>query len=144
MSQAHCFLAMELALTAEAKACPPGVPVLTLESLHEASAILAGRDPDLGRVVAAIGPPPLWEREPGFATLVYIILEQQVSLASARAAYNRLSAAINPISPANFLFLDDETLKAYWFQPAENGLRAYSGPGSPRWAAQPGTAGGAG
>jgi DNA-3-methyladenine glycosylase II len=89
--------------------------VLTLASLHEASVILAERDPDIGRVVAAIGPPPLWAREPGFATLVYIILEQQVSLASARAAYNRLSAAINPISPQNFLLLDDETLKRIGF-----------------------------
>jgi DNA-3-methyladenine glycosylase II len=86
-----------------------------LEALHEAAAYLAGRDADLARVVEAFGPPPLWAREPGFGTLVYIILEQQVSLASARAAYQRLSAAISPLSPENFLTLEDETLKAIGF-----------------------------
>jgi DNA-3-methyladenine glycosylase II len=89
--------------------------VLTLETLHEAAAILAARDADLARVVDAFGHPPMWAREPGFGTLVYIILEQQVSLASARAAYLRLSAAISPLSPQNFLTLDDSALKAIGF-----------------------------
>lgn len=89
--------------------------MLTEEALREASAILAARDPDLARVMETLGPPPLWAREPGFATLVYIILEQQVSLASARAAYNRLAAAIAPISPQNLLTLSDEELKAIGF-----------------------------
>ena len=48
-----------------------------------AVAELAARDPDLAGIVARYGPPPLWDREPGFATLLHIILEQQVSLASA-------------------------------------------------------------
>ena len=43
---------------------------------------LAGCDPDLGAVITAHGPPPMWSREPGFATLIHIILEQQVSLAA--------------------------------------------------------------
>jgi DNA-3-methyladenine glycosylase II len=89
--------------------------VLTLEILHETVPILAKRDADLARVVDAFGPPPLWAREPGFGTLVYIILEQQVSLASARAAYLRLSAAISPLSPENFLTLNDITLKEIGF-----------------------------
>ncbi|MBE0699239.1 MAG: DNA-3-methyladenine glycosylase 2 family protein [Anaerolineaceae bacterium] len=89
--------------------------MLNLETLHETAAVLAGRDADLARVVDAFGPPPLWAREPGFGTLVYIILEQQVSLASAKAAYLRLSAAIDPLSPDNFLTLDDSTLKAIGF-----------------------------
>ena len=42
--------------------------------------------------MARNGPPPLWQRAQGFPTLVHIILEQQVSLASARAAYERLCA----------------------------------------------------
>ena len=68
---------------------------------------LADRDEHLAGVVKAYGHPPLWVREPGFPTLVYIILEQQVSLASARAAFRRLKAAVNPLTPARFLKLTD-------------------------------------
>ena len=45
---------------------------------------LARRDSRLAHLLARHGPPPLWSRPPGFATLLRIILEQQVSLASAR------------------------------------------------------------
>ncbi|MBD3853138.1 MAG: DNA-3-methyladenine glycosylase 2 family protein, partial [Acidobacteria bacterium] len=62
-----------------------------------------------------IGPPPLWNREPGFPTLIHIILEQQVSLASARAAFDKLSDAIAPLDPESFLTLDDADLKAIGF-----------------------------
>ena len=73
---------------------------------------LGQRDPDLAQITARLGPPPLWPREPGFATLIQIILEQQVSLASARAAFQRLLAAADPLTPERFLQLDDDTLKA--------------------------------
>jgi len=59
--------------------------------------------------------PPLWPREPGFATLLHIILEQQVSLASAKSAFDRLCAAIGPPMPRTFLTLDDAQLKAIGF-----------------------------
>lgn len=68
---------------------------------------LATQDEDLAAVVKTYGQPPLWVREPGFPTLVYIILEQQVSLASARAAFGRLKAAANPLTPRRFLRLTD-------------------------------------
>ncbi len=90
-------------------------PVLTVETLQASARLLARGDPDLARIVESIGPPPLWAREPGFATLVYIILEQQVSLASARAAFRRLSEAVSPLTPAAFLTLDDAQLKAIGF-----------------------------
>jgi len=76
---------------------------------------LAQRDEDLAAVVAQFGPPPLWGRQPGFGTLVWMILEQQVSLASARAAYDRLGAAVGEITPASVLQLDDATLRAIGF-----------------------------
>jgi DNA-3-methyladenine glycosylase II len=76
---------------------------------------LAERDADLARIASTYGPPPLWEREPGFHTLIHIILEQQVSLASAQAAYNRLEEAIQPLAPQNFLLLTDEELKRIGF-----------------------------
>lgn len=41
----------------------------------------------------------MWGRRPGFATLVRIILEQQVSLAAARTVYRRLHARLGSITP---------------------------------------------
>jgi DNA-3-methyladenine glycosylase II len=76
---------------------------------------LVRRDADLAGVVHTYGRPPLWVREPGFPTLVYIILEQQVSLASARAAYERLQAATKPLTPRRFLRLSDAELKRIGF-----------------------------
>jgi len=71
---------------------------------------LANRDPHLAEVVQKYGPPPLWVREPGFSTLVYIILEQQVSLASAKAAFDRLNAAVRTLTPRCFRKLTDAEL----------------------------------
>jgi DNA-3-methyladenine glycosylase II len=71
---------------------------------------LAARDPDLAGIVARHGPPPLWDREPGFATLIHTILEQQVSLASAQSAFDRLVAAASPLTPSRFLELTDAEL----------------------------------
>jgi DNA-3-methyladenine glycosylase II len=76
---------------------------------------LAQRDADLAAIVARFGLPPLWAREPGFPTLVLMILEQQVSLASARAAYNKLEGATGKIEPASVLQLDDATLRMIGF-----------------------------
>jgi DNA-3-methyladenine glycosylase II len=89
--------------------------IVTVENLSQSAYLLAERDPDLSRIVHRIGPPPLWARKPGFATLVHIILEQQVSLASAKSAFNRLRAAIPAMTPDRFLTLDDTTLKAIGF-----------------------------
>lgn len=77
--------------------------------------ILRGRDADLARILENFGPPPLWAREPGFPTLVHMILEQQVSLASARAAYDRLLERVTPLTPAGFLQLDATELRTIGF-----------------------------
>jgi len=77
-----------------------------VDGVHE----LARRDADLAEVVRIYGQPILWVREPGFPTLVYIILEQQVSLASAKAAFDRLNAVVKPLTPAGFLKLNDAEL----------------------------------
>jgi DNA-3-methyladenine glycosylase II len=76
---------------------------------------LAARDPDLARILTDLGPPPMWAREPGFPTLIHIILEQQVSLASARAAFYRLLVVASPLTPHSFLGLDNDQLKAIGF-----------------------------
>jgi DNA-3-methyladenine glycosylase II len=69
----------------------PAPPRLTRGSLTTAVAYLTRRDRGLAQIVRRHGVPPLWARPPGFATLVRIILEQQVSLASARAVYGRVA-----------------------------------------------------
>lgn len=88
---------------------------LTRSSLAAAVAELAGRDRDLAGIVTRFGPPPLWDRAPGFGTLLHIVLEQQVSLASARAAFDRLTTAADPLTPARFLAFSDAELLAIGF-----------------------------
>jgi DNA-3-methyladenine glycosylase II len=87
-------------------------PILQLDTagLQHACDKLARSDARLGAIVQRFGYPPLWDRKPGFATLVHIILEQQVSLASALAALNKLKALTGPLTPARFLALDDAQL----------------------------------
>jgi DNA-3-methyladenine glycosylase II len=88
---------------------------LTVASLATAVDELAAHDAHLAGIVARFGPPPLWDREPGFATLLHIVLEQQVSLASAAAAFDRLRAAVDPLTPRGFLRLTDSELLAIGF-----------------------------
>ncbi len=88
---------------------------LTEETFAYGLNFLASRDPDLAEIFHTFGTPPFWVREPGFATLIQIILEQQVSLASAKAVYTRLQAAISPITPELFLQLDDAEIKRIGF-----------------------------
>jgi DNA-3-methyladenine glycosylase II len=88
---------------------------LNKRTLAQAVYRLAGLDPDLAKIAAALGPPPLWERQPGFQTLIHIILEQQVSLSSARAAFDRLLAVTTPLTPERFLLLNDAELKSVGF-----------------------------
>ncbi len=88
---------------------------LTDKSLKEGLSFLSRADADLARVLEKFGAPPLWEREQGFGTLVLIILEQQVSLASAKAAYDRLLTIASPLTPERFLEIDDVALKAAGF-----------------------------
>ncbi len=84
---------------------------LTQKSLALAARELAARDEMLAGIHAAYGDPPLWRRDTGFQTLVHIILEQQVSLKSAKAMLVRLEAAIQPFTPLRFLELGDSYLR---------------------------------
>jgi len=72
--------------------------------------------PAFARAIAAGGPlPSLAVREPGFGTLLKIILEQQVSVASALAMWRKLEAACDPLEPHAFLALGDEAIRACGF-----------------------------
>ncbi len=88
---------------------------LSETNLRDAAHWLAERDDALARVLDCYGYPPLWYREPGFSTLIHMILEQQVSLASANAAFQRLSAHLGVVSPENLLQLDDDSLRQIGF-----------------------------
>ncbi len=76
---------------------------------------LTKSDPHLRVVVDRYGPPPLWGRDPGFPSLLKIILEQQVSLASAQATYDKLLTRVNLLTPEGLLLLSDEELRAAGF-----------------------------
>ena len=88
---------------------------LTRASIARGVRALSESDADLARIARAYGLPPLWERDEGFATLVLTILEQQVSLASALAAFERLRAAASVVTPESFLVFDDAQLRAFGF-----------------------------
>ncbi len=85
---------------------------LTRQTLAAAAAVLAARDPRLAFILGRYGPPPMWGRRPGFQTLVRIILEQQVSLLSARSMFERLQSRIQPFTPERFIELGDEYLRS--------------------------------
>ena len=85
---------------------------LTQKTLALAARDLAARDKMLAGILADHGDPPLWRRATGFPTLVHIILEQQVSLKSAKSMLIRIEAAIQPFTPSRFLELGDSYLRS--------------------------------
>jgi DNA-3-methyladenine glycosylase II len=89
-----------------------GIRSLTRDSLLQGVAELCGRDADLAGVVDRFDAPPLWARKPGYATLVRIILEQQVSLSSATATYERLCTALGSVTAQRVAQLKVADLRA--------------------------------
>ncbi|MFK7828282.1 MAG: DNA-3-methyladenine glycosylase [Congregibacter sp.] len=89
-----------------------GRRALTPASLNEAVEILAQRDADLAAIVRRCGAPTFWSRPPGFASLVYIIFEQQVSLASAKATFEKVLAQLSELTPTAYLQLSDKSLRS--------------------------------
>ncbi len=88
---------------------------LNEEKLVAACLTLAKQDEDLANIFQRFGKPPLWAREPGFATLVHIILEQQVSLASAKSAFDKLKEKLEEITPESVLSLSEAEMKQAYF-----------------------------
>ena len=88
---------------------------LDKKTLADGVRYLCQRDADIDAVVRRLGPPPLWLSGNDFSNLLLIILEQQVSLASARATFARLKAKMGNIEPAPFLLLADDELRAVGF-----------------------------
>lgn len=88
---------------------------LNTRSLAKACGELARDHSEFAVIYELYGTPPLWDREPGFSTLLKIILEQQVSLASAKACFDKLETHLGDVSPESLLSLDDATLKTIGF-----------------------------
>lgn len=96
------------------KASHPAVASIRCEdTLAEALAVLRARDPALiERVLSVTGPPPLRLRPPDLAGLAWIVVSQQVSVASANAIYARVIARFPGFDPIHILAASDEDLRA--------------------------------
>jgi DNA-3-methyladenine glycosylase II len=90
-------------------------PALNNKLLKVGINYLTTLDKDLASIINNFGHPRISYRKPGFSTLLYIILEQQVSLASAAATFNKLSDATSDLNPINFLKFNDQELKNFGF-----------------------------
>jgi DNA-3-methyladenine glycosylase II len=84
-------------------------------NFHSACGTLARKDKDLAIVIEQYGYPPMWTRPNSFETLVHFILEQQVSLASALAALEKLRERTRLITPERVLQLNDGELRECYF-----------------------------
>lgn len=91
------------------------VSTLNDDSIAAAVQELIKTDEHLRDIYLQYGNPPLWAREASFKTLLHIILEQQVSLASAKATLDKLIAEIGEVTPERFLALDDVKLRELTF-----------------------------
>jgi DNA-3-methyladenine glycosylase II len=97
----------------------------TQSNYHAICDELALADADLAAIIKTYGYPPFWSRPNTFETLVHIILEQQVSLASALSALNKLKERIQEITPARILLLTDEEMKACYCSRQKTGYIKY-------------------
>ncbi|KQM78643.1 3-methyladenine DNA glycosylase [Pedobacter sp. Leaf216] len=84
-------------------------------NFHQLCDLTANRDADLQAILDQYGYPPFWSRANTFESLVHIILEQQVSLASALATLNKLKEKIGEPTPAKLLLLTDPELRDCYF-----------------------------
>ncbi len=76
---------------------------------------LAAKDETLKAIIEEYGYPPIWTRPASFQTLVLTILEQQISLAAAYAAFKKLKEKIGRVTPEKILILSDEEMRACYF-----------------------------
>lgn len=84
--------------------------------MSPAVAHLIAVDPHLAAVHDRLGPPPLWKRPATLATLVRIILEQQVSLASAKSTFDKFTSACGGrVMATEILRLGDDRLRDLGF-----------------------------
>ncbi|MBM9579000.1 DNA-3-methyladenine glycosylase 2 family protein [Leptospira sp. 201903070] len=85
------------------------------EEFHSICDRLFRIDSDLHSIFLKYGYPPFWSRRPNFETLIHIIIEQQVSLASAKAALDKLKKRIGKVTAKKILTLSDSEFKECYF-----------------------------
>lgn len=84
-------------------------------NFHRLCDQLAKKDVSIKHIIEQYGYPPIWSRKASFETLIHIVLEQQVSLASAKAALLKLKEKIGLVTPRKLLLLSDAEFKACYF-----------------------------
>jgi DNA-3-methyladenine glycosylase II len=88
---------------------------LDVDSLDADVEALAADYELFDRLLLRNGSPPLWRRQATFQTIVRLVLEQQVSLASANAAYAKLEQRLGAVDPESFLASTDLDLRTDGF-----------------------------
>ncbi|MEJ7847950.1 MAG: hypothetical protein WKF92_07690 [Pyrinomonadaceae bacterium] len=94
-------------------------------TLEQTCCELSKQDDQLAFIHQTYGTPPLWDRPQGFASLLQIILEQQVSLASAKACFDKLALRLGGVTPESLLTLDDAELKTAGFSRQKTSYARY-------------------
>ena len=95
--------------------------IASVDELYTLCDRLTAQDTDLAGIIREHGYPPYWDRPNSFETLVHIILEQQVSLASARAALEKLRSRLGVITPENFLQINDDEFTGLYISRQKKG-----------------------
>ena len=99
----------------------PGIQCFSEQNFQDLCNALAHSDAHLQKIIHQYSYPPMWSRPASFATLIHILLEQQVSLASSKAALDKLKEKIGTITPEKLLALTDEELRACYFSRQKTG-----------------------
>ncbi|GAA4043821.1 DNA-3-methyladenine glycosylase 2 family protein [Flavobacterium chungnamense] len=73
---------------------------------------LTSKDETLKFILDTYGHPIVQKRQEGFASMCHIILEQQVSIESAKACYVKLENYFKKITPENIYYSSDYELKS--------------------------------
>lgn len=94
---------------------PPKIIVFNKENFRGLCLKLARQDAELGKIIKEHGHPPMWVRPATFQSMILFILEQQVSLASAYAAFKKLREKVGFVTPSKVLAMTDEEMRACYF-----------------------------
>jgi len=86
---------------------------------------VSSKDAHLQSIIDRHGYPPVWTRPQSFAALIRIILEQQVSLASAKAAFLKLKSHLGAITPED-IDTDRRRIPGLLLQQAKDHVRQAS------------------
>lgn len=97
------------------------IQTFSADNFQQHCDLLSKKDKHLKAIIKQYGYPPMWTRKQGFETLILTILEQQVSLAAAFAAYKKLKSKIGTVTPAKILNMSNEELRECYFSRQKQG-----------------------